>query len=145
MTTAKKEEMIGAGETIALKVVKSKHWRWMSGMLTTEGYRLLSIGKSPGTWEAYNRAKRSIVSDYEPTLPDFDDPPTMGCLLTLTREAWNDPWLGCSASYRRGGLWLVHNGTEAPREFYSRVYTKHATSEIEGLTHALISAPTKLA
>ncbi len=65
-------------EAMALgrRAVASKHWRWMGGMLDMQGR----------TWTP------CILFRAHPTdVPDLRDPATMGCLVRLVREAWDDP------------------------------------------------------
>jgi hypothetical protein len=59
---------------LARRAVACKGWRWMPGMLTTEGMRVVV---------------RCFNDDNEPDddIPDLTDPATLGCLLALVREA----------------------------------------------------------
>jgi len=59
---------------LAKRAVACKGWRWMPGMLTTEGMRVVV---------------RCFSDDNEPDddIPDLTDPATLGCLLALVREA----------------------------------------------------------
>jgi hypothetical protein len=65
-------------QELAKRAVACDHWRWMPGMLTLEGYRLDNAG----------RLKAEQQGDQ---LPDLNDPATIGCLLALVRQAWDDP------------------------------------------------------
>ena len=80
---------------LARRAVICKGWRWMPGMRTTEGMRVIH---EPRLWPDRPSAIRegSWVDTAVPRplgdhLPDFDDPATMGCLLALVREAWRAP------------------------------------------------------
>ncbi len=75
-------------EDLARRAVACKAWRWMPGMLTTDGDRIVSTeGRiasagldidgcvGPSKWDGRE-------------VPDFDDAATIGCLEVLAREAW---------------------------------------------------------
>ncbi len=87
---------------IAKRAVACHDWRWMPGMLCQpdeDGYaaRVLHAGTTlatPQTADSYDRGgiiTRGCIR--EDSLPDLNDPATIGCLLYLVREAWNDPSL----------------------------------------------------
>jgi len=75
------DEMIA----LARRAVACRGWVWMPGMLAVElaGPGMSLTGGRPvrvdDCWHAVN------VWD-----PDLSDPATLGCLLALVREAWND-------------------------------------------------------
>lgn len=68
------EQMIALGR----RAVACKGWRWLPG-----AHWIL-----PGT--ILNGRYRGILLDSD-VVPDLTDPATLGCLLALVREAWNDP------------------------------------------------------
>jgi len=58
---------------LAERAVNAKGWRWMPGMLSSDtGLRLDEF---------------TLEKDWEAKYPDLTDPATLGCLLTLVREA----------------------------------------------------------
>lgn len=65
-------------------------------------------------------------------LPDLSDPATLGCLLALVREAWDDQSVGTSYTRHEGWEATAPNGVEEwPR----------GDTEAEALVAALESAP----
>lgn len=74
---------------LARRAVACKGWKWMPGMLTTDGFRVCRVdhdGYKFG-WSNNNYAYR-IAAD---VLPVLTDPATLGCVLALVREAWGAP------------------------------------------------------
>jgi len=72
------------------------------------------------------RACRVPHTIHPTMVPDLTDPATVGCLLALVREAWDDRYLCASVSPRK--LWLVDG------------WSLHDT-EAEALVAALEAAP----
>ena len=108
---------------LARRAVACKHWRWVPGMLT-EGWRLACVSLHDGAWSATSALAHREY--HYPTLPDLTDPATLGCLLALVREAWDDRYLCASLSPRK--LWMVDG------------WSLHDT-EAEALVAALEAAP----
>ena len=100
---------------LARRAVACRHWRWMPGMRVqyidygepTDGHgRYLGLGIQAGDlcvqWEDYAPrghlgANWSTPQNFRPAphildvvLPDLDDPATLGCLLALVREGYDD-------------------------------------------------------
>ena len=76
-------------EDLGHRAVACKHWRFMDGMLTTCGLRVVDGGRD------YVIGHRSGATrdgggwydgDAAGFLPDLSDPATLGCLLALVRE-----------------------------------------------------------
>ena len=121
---------------LARRAVACKGFRWMPGMLTTDDermsdegwpdYEVMDFGASSviETVEWRDRAKRT-------SLPDLQDPATLGCLLALVREA-HGPRCYTQAC---GGYWAVHN------EHTEDVWGDHCPYEAEALVAALEAAP----
>ena len=78
---------------LAQRAVACSKWRWMRGMTLVvedtisdaEQARELITWADPGGM-GYYRHRNTSIGD----LPDLTDPATLGCLLVLVREAWND-------------------------------------------------------
>lgn len=68
---------------LATRAVACKGWKWMLGMSTLEDERV--------TWVGEDRVGDCDSLIPSSSLPDLDDPATIGCLLALVREAVSDP------------------------------------------------------
>ena len=84
---------------LARRAVACRGWRWLPGMLTSDGGRVRAIWPSRIVWDYLN----DFGSDHASTrtesvnvLPVLEDPATLGCLLALVREAMNDEHAGVS-------------------------------------------------
>ncbi len=103
---------------LAKRAVACKGWRWVPGMLTTEGMRVVVP---------------CFGDDNEPddAIPDLTDPASLGCLLALVREAHHEP-----------ALYVRWNAVSGRWEVVSR-YRLHndAKTEVESLVAALEDAP----
>jgi hypothetical protein len=90
---------------LARRAVACKGWRWMEGMGVVDGDGLKNRvtrvepvdmygdGLEVVPWEMVHRlVADSCCSQWREhgILPDLTDAATLGCLLALVREAWND-------------------------------------------------------
>ena len=129
---------------LARRAVACKGWRWMPGMMRLRvtspgmGDHLKREGRVPDggdTWEYENW----------PVIPDVTDAATVGCLLALVREAWNDPaylW-GGHAEVRRDSktLFVVLRFGHDANGFLVERWVASGATEAEALVAALESAP----
>jgi len=67
-----------------------KHWRWMPGMLDIDGNRFASDDGERRWWWLSRSATNNTISH---DTPDLSDPATVGCLLSLVREAWGADYI----------------------------------------------------
>lgn len=72
---------------LAQRAVACPRWRWLPGMLTLAGYRVSD-----------EDAETDAPTPFADDVPDLRDSATRGCVLTLVREAWDDP-LMCPVGY----------------------------------------------
>ena len=91
MSTEQLEEI----EQLARRAVACKRWRWMPGMLYTQGHIAV-------------RPEAATAPIIYKGLPIFTDPATLGCLLALVREAWGPD---ASVSVNLSGFWAVGGAT----------------------------------
>jgi hypothetical protein len=73
-------------------------------------------------------------SSFDGLLPDLSDPATVGCLLALVREAWNN----LDLHVQRDGRFFVVNPTPKGSPFYGDI---DAPTEAAVLVAALEAAP----
>ena len=94
-------------EQLARRAIACKRWRWMPGMLSEKGLRVVRRDYDGYVIGYY--ADRYYVSECVPgTLPDLSDPATLGCLLALVRKAWGP---AASVSVNMSGFWAVGGAT----------------------------------
>jgi hypothetical protein len=65
---------------LARRAMTCLGWRWMLGM-SSQGVRVTSLGRY------------GCPEGLGPHSPDLNDPGTLGCLLVLVRDAWEEPRL----------------------------------------------------
>ena len=130
-------------ETLARRAVACKRWRWMRGMLA-----IIPAAHEGATGYTVNlTGSDAILMAVEAgAYPDLTDPATLGCLLALVREAWNDSTLGVSAA--RGGrsgrparAWSLKGRKPYRKRFINSIASAFFGSETNALVTALEAAP----
>jgi hypothetical protein len=121
--------------SVARRAVACKGWRWMPGMLMREagddvGQRIVSTDHRQSWLFTEHGEDRS--SDDPGIWPDLDDPATIGCLLALVREAWEDSHVDLMWG---GTMWVCTVRRDGRKEMFS------GTTEAEALVAALEAAP----
>ena len=131
---------------MARRAVACKGWRWMPGMLVVGFARIDGVSPEgdPVRYETrpeFGDSSRSVrcvcYSGLLDDFPDLTDPATLGCLLALVREAWDDNEIVCHCvDYGPGGCrWycsLTSGGTLCT--------SRHWLTEAEALVAALEAA-----
>jgi len=118
---------------LARRAIACPRWRWMPGMVTTYGQRIARVDDD-GYTVAYTRGGH--LQTVEPdALPDLTDAATLGCLLALVREAYNDPF--AHVEYELGE-WIVWATPQGRRGKYSISVRK---TEADAIVAALEAAP----
>jgi len=126
-------------EQLARRAIACKRWRWMPGMLSEKGLRVVRRDYDGYVIGYY--ADRYYVSECVPgTLPDLSDPATLGCLLALVREAWGNE---ASVSLNISSFWAVggakiQKGKSAGHTINLGIWK---LTELEALVAALEVAP----
>ena len=122
-------------ESFARRALACTGWEWMPGMLALSNERAIWI-----------RVVDPPMEKLDDCFPDLSDPATLGCLLTLVREAWNDPTLGLFAA--RGGrsgrparVWAFGGSRPRRRGWDKSIASAFFGSEIDALVSALEAAP----
>ena len=131
---------------LTMRVAASSHFRWMPGMLVTDGvsvayriyhdgYVLRWIPNVPG-WPAQDVMSLDAFREQSDMYLVLEDAATKGCLEELVREAWDRPML---AAYYAPLLWKKGWYVAGARNY--PVVPVPADSELQALADALEAAP----
>jgi hypothetical protein len=136
------EEQIELGR----RAVACKGWRWMPGMLARDARWILHRIQDDGSALDLSDdiLERGWGYSTKTLRPIFDDPATLGCLLALVREAWNDKAMTCARvdvldtyiAPLPGGYPYGVVGMDR-----RRIFKRYFGSEAEALVAALEAAP----
>jgi hypothetical protein len=126
-------------EELGRRAVACKMWRWMPGMMTCGGWRVIAISEGRSVCAKYDFV---VISPEHDAIPDLTDPATVGCLLALVREAHGDPEIVVS-KYEYSDGWTI--GTQLEWEGIHSLWGSDGAiwgwSEAEVLVKALEGAP----
>lgn len=101
-------------------------------MLRHDDYRYVGSG----LWARWSDTAVVVTALHMPEqYPDLSDPATLGCLLTLVREAWKSPVAQVSPSLPDGHIWTCYINDEADDRLFRE------RTEAEALVAALEAAP----
>jgi len=117
-------------EQIARRAVACKGFRWLPGMLDPFGRRVMCVWPDDLGIKWSHIPENCVVRDAD-ALPDLSDAATMGCLLALVREAWNDQRAYIRASF--GWEWIT--------DYCVEKWPPGGETEAEALVAALEAAP----
>ena len=122
---------------LAKRAVACKHWRWLPGMLATDGVSIACRAYNDGIalrwatnvpdWPLYS------VDENEEFLPRREDPATLGCLLSLVRKAREEQTYLPTCIDHLDEAWVI----EPPSKVRQTRYESYA----EALVAALEAAP----
>jgi hypothetical protein len=127
-------------DALARRAVVCKGWRWLPGMRTTDAMRVVHDQPLfPGRPCAIREG--AWVDTFPPrplrdALPDLADPATLGCLLALVRQAYDEPEIGLEydAVLSLWGVFAANKGTRGTRR------RGEGATEAEALIDALETA-----
>lgn len=136
--------MIPEMEALAWRAMACPGWRQMKGMRGFRGRAAVRVVSLP---DPFNAGNLGLVFDGEEIdryvagwLPDLADPATLGCLLSLVREAWGRPDASVVQRTGTGGdsYWILALPAP-PRPFPPPT----GDTEAEALVAALEAAPAR--
>jgi hypothetical protein len=124
----------------AKRLITLPGFRWMPGMVDTEGRRFVGDTETAEPLSIFVEWLVDVARGGERApyaLPDLTDPATLGCVLAMVREAYGDPGVGAvlSTSLAEGEptWWLIWAGDQL----------FDAATEGEVLVNALAAAGAK--
>lgn len=116
------------------RAIACSAWRWMPGMKTTNGIRIIFI-HADGSLFGWHERDSYLVQANSESLPDLEDAATRGFLLALVREAWGEPLMSAVGYIDHlGPRWRIDADLLGVGDMYD------CSSEIEALVEALEAA-----
>lgn len=99
------------------KAARAKRWRWLPGMLTTDGLRVLDAPPDA------------------PATPDFSDAPTFGGLVAIFRTTGKDFYIKPAFNAADEQIWEF--GYKSDTEYVWSIYS--GATQLEALISALVN------
>lgn len=98
-------------EALARRATQAAGWRFVPGMATLDGLRVVAVGDEGTAWTLDVMADPGFTMGRVPAdaLPDLADPATIGCVLALVRERYPDAYAA-----REGRSWWAHDAEGTP-------------------------------
>jgi len=122
-------------EDLGRRAVACKHWRWRDGSKRVHAEHRWAWRLCGWRWFPCDERSNAVHdSCFAEAIPDLSDPATLGCLLALVREAWNDHSL-CANDAGPYDLMFWHVYTD------DRNVSEGCQTEAEALVAALEAAP----
>jgi hypothetical protein len=128
-------------EELGRRAVACKHWRWMRGMLASNGeedVRIFYVSANHLHLIEFEDDEFGMVRIPKDTclIPDLSDPATLGCLVALIEEAWK-----CPIDMSFAGACRLD--VDAEERVYPQDHTASfaAKTRVEALVLALEGAP----
>ena len=132
---------------LAKRAVACAGWQWLPGMLSQSGQRVVaempdSDGEQhivarpyhPGGPHKLSPQVLQVRVALAGELPDLTDPATLGCLLALVQEAWDDYAAACfSIDYGPGGVMWQSRQTVSGRPLTERCFATEAEALVAAL------------
>jgi len=124
---------------LSRRAVACKGFRWLPGMRTGSKFaRVVAVDSDTGAPCATEEGASeddcyAVWLDGVPLFPDLSDAATIGCLLALVREAWEQDDMGASRYRER---WCIEF---TPQEGQHHAF--YGDAEAEALVAALEAAP----
>ena len=132
-------EQLEVLEQLGQRAIACKRWRWMPGMRSDKGLRIVRRDDD-GYVIGYYDNQWYLSECVSGSTPDLTDPATLGCLLALVREAWGPE---ATVSVNISSFWAVggariQKGKSAGHTINLGIWK---LTEVEALVAALEVAP----
>lgn len=91
-------------EVLGRRAVAARRWRWLPGTLA-----VVPPARDGSTGYLNRITEGTGPVNSSKAYPDLSDPATLGCLVYLVREAWNNPTVTTARShpFSGGPPWVV--------------------------------------
>ena len=125
-------DQLGDANELARRFVACKGWRWVAGMLATDGWRVAGREGDLILWGRGREVTGLSVRSETNGFPVLSDAATRGAILQLVRDAWGDQNMVVYGLYVNGKIKWTADGQHA---------LAVVDTEAEALLAALEAAP----